>query len=142
MTLLRGSIRFSPSPRATEVSFLLSNTELAAAARADFDRFWNVWFSAPRLQTLHLEFAVSAEEGPTAYEGINNFLAHFAYHVLPNEDCSKLTIKFHLNNWTELDEKKLTMKEVLEAPVELYNSRKQGVLEFVTDGMFIRNLHH
>lgn len=139
MTLLRGSIRFSPSPRATEVSFLLSNSELATSTRLDFDRFWNVWLSAPRLQTLRLEFAISTDEGPVSYDGINQFLAHFAYHVLPNEDCSNLTLEFYLNNCTELDDR-LVMKEVLEAPVELYNSRKHCFVEFVTDDVFIRKV--
>ena len=136
--MLRGSIRFSPSPRATHVEFLLSNTELASCTRVDFDRFWNVWLSAPRLQALHLEFAVGDCGTPAAFEGINRFLEHFVFHVRTEEIKPRLT--FHLNNWTELDEKKLTMKEVLEAPVELYNSQKQGYMRFVATDDFTKQV--
>lgn len=140
MTPPRGSIRFSPSPRATKVEFLLSNSELITCFRADFDRFWNVWLSAPRLQTLHLEFAVGGCGTPAAYEGINRFLEHFVCHVINSEDVKPI-LEFHLNNWTELDEMKLTMKEVLEAPIELYNSgRKQGGVRFITSEVFTQQI--
>jgi len=134
--MLRGSIRFSPSPRAKNVEFLLPNTELANCTRTDFDRFWNVWLSAPQLRELCLEFAVGDCGTPAAFEGINRFLEHFAYHI--HDEEIKPTLKFHLNNWTELDEKKLTMKEVLEAPIELYNSQKQGYVRFVAMDDFIK----
>ena len=136
MTQLRGSIRFSPSPRATEVSFILSNTELATATRADFDRFWNVWLSAPQLRSFRLEFAVS-DGGPAAYDGINRFLEHFAFHVVASNEEIKPAVEFHLSNWTELDEKKMMTREVLEAPVELYNSQKQSGIQFITEDLFI-----
>lgn len=126
MSPLRGSIRFSPSPRATAVDLLLSNSELATCCRSDFERFWRVWLEAPRLQTLRLEFACTATEQP-GYDGINRFLEYFINNVLFFQTEHKVALSFHLSNWTELDEKKMSVKEVLEIPVQLYDGSAQTV---------------
>jgi hypothetical protein len=140
MSSLRGSIRFSPSPRATAVDFLLANSELATCCRADFERFWRVWLEAPRLQTLRLEFACTATAEAPDYEGINRFLEFFVNNVLFQTE-HKVGLSFHLSNWTELDEKKMSVKEVLEAPVQLYDDSKQTV-QFVEADMFHTQFCH
>ena len=133
MSPLRGSIRFSPSPRATAVDLLLSNSELATSCSTDFERFWRVWLEAPRLQTLRLEFACTARE-QLGYDGINRFLEYFVNNVLFQTE-HKVALSFHLSNWTELDEKKMSVKEVLEAPVQLYGGSGQTV-QLVEADMF------
>lgn len=134
MTPLYGSIRFSPSPRATTVDLLLNNSELATCFRADFERFWHVWLHAPRLQTLRLEFACTTTlTGIPIFDGINKFLEYFVNNVLFQTD-HKVAISFHLSNWTEIDEK-MTVNEVFKSPVELYSGGKMP-LQFVEASMF------
>lgn len=86
-----GSIDFSPTRHALDISFILLNDELAEARPNQFERFWRVWnteqsFHAPKLRSLTLTLRPSSTDyGRTLRkDGIDMFLHTMPYNLAPN----------------------------------------------------------